>query len=168
DWGAIQIDATGTANIEHAFIRYGGGCWGNTLRNESGALTMTGTTVEYGKGPGIAQNGGTLSVISSTFAHNDTGIALGTSIGAPTLDHVVFSANKTGLFVTGNYTPVLTQCSFVGNTDYGLNNNTLNLVNAVNSWWGSDTGPRHATNPTGTGDTVSDGVIFTPFLSAAP
>jgi hypothetical protein len=172
DWGAIHIAATGRANIEHTRIRYSGFGWAgypsNSVRIEGGVLSMTNASVERGNGVGITLNGGTLSVTASTLAHNDTGISLGTSASAPVLDHVVFSANTVGLLVAGSIPPVLTSCSFVGNTSYGVNNLMLGRVNAVNSWWGSPTGPTHGTNPGGMGDRISDGVDYSPWLSAQP
>ena len=172
DWGAIHIAATGKATFDHTRIRFGGIGWygypSNSIRNEGGAVTMTYATVESSIGIGLALNGGTLSVTNSTFAHNDTGISLGTSASAPVLDQVVFSSNTVGLLVAGSIPPILTSCSFVGNTSYGVNNLMLSRVNAVNSWWGSSTGPTHGTNPGGMGDRVSDGVDYSPWLSAQP
>ena len=172
DWGAIHIAATGKATFDHTRIRFGGIGWygypSNSIRNEGGAVTMTYATVESSIGIGLALNGRTLSVTNSTFAHNDTGISLGTSASAPVLDQVVFSSNTVGLLVAGSIPPILTSCSFVGNTSYGVNNLMLSRVNAVNSWWGSSTGPTHGTNPGGMGDRVSDGVDYSPWLSAQP
>ena len=87
DWGAIHIAATGKATFDHTRIRFGGIGWygypSNSIRNEGGAVTMTYATVESSIGIGLALNGGTLSVTNSTFAHNDTGISLGTSATCP-------------------------------------------------------------------------------------
>ncbi len=38
-------------------------------------------------------------------------------------------------------------------------------INAENNWWGDATGPYHASNPAGLGDTVSDFVDFTPWMT---
>lgn len=129
---------------------------------------MTHATIERSSGPGVFLNGGTLSVAASTFAHNDTGIALGNSASAPTLDLVVFNFNNVGLLVTGNFTPVLTLCSFVGNMSFGVNNTTSSRVNAISSWWGSTTGPTHVTNAGGIGDIISDRVDYKPWLYFQP
>jgi hypothetical protein len=64
-----------------------------------------------------------------------------------------------------------------GNTEYGVNNNNgedrftadialpSNWVNATYNWWGSYLGPYHETlNPDGTGDNVTDYVLFEPWL----
>ena len=50
----------------------------------------------------------------------------------------------------------------VENTDYGVDNNDPNLVNAVNNWWGCNNGPG-IVGP-GSGDKVSDNVTYAPWL----
>ena len=48
----------------------------------------------------------------------------------------------------------------------GLHNYDEQVINAENNWWGSSSGPYHATlNPTGKGDTVSDNVDFDPWTT---
>jgi len=55
-------------------------------------------------------------------------------------------------------------CSFENNTDNGVSADYLSNVDASNCWWGNATGPYHSTeNPTGTGDQVSNNVIFEPW-----
>ena len=41
-------------------------------------------------------------------------------------------------------------------------------LNAEDNWWGSCTGPTHTSNPSGTGDAVSDEVDFFPWLCTEP
>src|SRR3990167_5646805 len=55
------------------------------------------------------------------------------------------------------------------NALYGVNlyNNASSTVDARSNWWGSASGPYHATlNPDGTGNVVTGNVIFTPLLTA--
>jgi hypothetical protein len=47
---------------------------------------------------------------------------------------------------------------------YGVNS-THPLVNATSNWWGSPTGPKHSSNPGGTGDAVSDNVDYSPWCT---
>ena len=56
-------------------------------------------------------------------------------------------------------------CIF-SNTDYGMYTNVSPVRDAENNWWGSLTGPTHASNPSGTGDAVTDDIDFTPWLGA--
>jgi len=59
-------------------------------------------------------------------------------------------------------------CIF-GNTPYGVTNKATDKVDATLNWWGDASGPYHATlNSTGTGDSVSDNVLFDPWLLACP
>lgn len=46
-------------------------------------------------------------------------------------------------------------------SDYLGNNETFD---ATQNWWGDASGPTHSSNPTGTGDPVSDYVLFDPWL----
>jgi len=76
-----------------------------------------------------------------------------------------------GLWSTGATipSPETTRINFnniAGNTGYGIRNINTVPVDAEHNWWGSATGPTHASNPGGTGDKVSDNVDFTPWLTA--
>jgi plastocyanin len=175
DWLIIGVTASGTANFEYAVVRYAGasrsGVGTESIRTLTGSIVFNHSTLEQGNGAGInVATNGNLSVGHSTIRNNTgAGIYLGSSGSAPTLDHVIFNANATGLQVSGSVVPLLTACSFVGNTSYGLYNDSGIPVNATNSWWGNASGPYHATlNPTGTGDVVSNNVTFNPWLLAQP
>ncbi|MEI7635524.1 MAG: right-handed parallel beta-helix repeat-containing protein [bacterium] len=54
-----------------------------------------------------------------------------------------------------------------GNRGTAVNNSAQGggTLDAANNWWGSNTGPTHASNPGGTGDKVSDNVNFTPWMT---
>lgn len=57
---------------------------------------------------------------------------------------------------------------FVNNGDFGVSVAPAAVggpLDAQNNWWGSCTGPTHASNPGGTGDVVSDNVDFDPWTS---
>ncbi len=69
------------------------------------------------------------------------------------------------------YEPVGTVIRFnriVGNA-VGVENYEVSTdVDAALNWWGSATGPTHASNPGGAGDSVTDGVIYSPWLGTDP
>ena len=86
---------------------------------------------------------------------------------SPTFKNCLFENNYYGIYSFNTSLPKITNCDFVG-TDptygYGVYNYTAtNTVTATNCWWNSNTGPRHASNPGGLGERVSDYVAFTPF-----
>jgi len=56
-----------------------------------------------------------------------------------------------------------------GNTTFGLqviDVDPATLVDATSNWWGSNTGPTYAGNPCGTGDAVSDNVVYDPWSNS--
>lgn len=89
------------------------------------------------------------------------------STAAPQITLSRMRLNREGLVLV-DALPILDRNSFVGNTRFGVQNPTTLLVDATNSWWGDPSGPTHTTNPGGTGDSVSDNVLFNPWLPAAP
>lgn len=65
----------------------------------------------------------------------------------------------TNVYINGN--------AFVGNLQWGVNAIAVSsgIVDATNNWWGEPSGPYHPVlNPSGIGDSVSDKVMFKPFL----
>jgi len=76
--------------------------------------------------------------------------------------------NKVGIYTDG---PALNNAirnsTISGNREHGIDaaNNDDNYINATNNWWGDASGPYHAVNNTeGTGDNVTDNVLFDPWL----
>jgi sugar lactone lactonase YvrE len=66
--------------------------------------------------------------------------------------------NNAGVALTGN---------LFENTPVAVNNlSPTTPVNAKENWWGDPTGPKHASNPTGTGVPVSNGVLFDPWIQS--
>jgi uncharacterized repeat protein (TIGR01451 family) len=55
------------------------------------------------------------------------------------------------------------------NIGYGVNQEGINgLTIATYNWWGDASGPTHSGNPDGTGEEVTDRVIYEPWLETAP
>ena len=79
---------------------------------------------------------------------NPAGILIGTAVDAA---NVVIHYNN-----------------ITGNTPFGVTNLTGVDVDATLNWWGSAEGPTHASNPTGAGDSVSNNVIYSPWLGFDP
>jgi hypothetical protein len=66
-----------------------------------------------------------------------------------------------GIYVCDGSTLEARFNKIVGNTDFGVVNDGGGTVDARYNWWGDASGPY----PVGTGDSVSDGVNFTPWLN---
>lgn len=95
-------------------------------------------------------------------SHSLAGIT--TNSASPSITNSVISHNSIGLWARGASNPVINESDIYGNMFYGVKNEdrAFNL-DAANNWWGSDTGPEHEGNPDGTGDKVSDAVMYIPF-----
>jgi hypothetical protein len=121
------------------------GNWSGLKVNSGGIGTFTYTVTRYAGYSSTANlynNGGTLTISTST-------IALSSSYG---IRH------------TGGTTTVA-QSVIEDNSSYGFYNSTSATTTAENNYWGTSTGPYHATlNPSGAGDAVSDYVDFSPWL----
>jgi hypothetical protein len=65
-------------------------------------------------------------------------------------------------------TASITGSCIVGNGDTAIFTNRLPSLNAIENWWGSRTGPAHRTNPGGVGDSVSDFIDFSAWLTEPP
>ncbi|MFY9154125.1 MAG: dockerin type I repeat-containing protein [Prolixibacteraceae bacterium] len=88
---------------------------------------------------------------------------------SPTINSCLFESNYYGIIARNTSLPTITNCDFVGtNPTYGYavqNQTSTNTVTAENCWWNSNTGPRNASNPTGTGERVSNYVDFDPWAT---
>jgi uncharacterized repeat protein (TIGR01451 family) len=88
------------------------------------------------------------------------------------LSNGAFTAD--GVRNTGKATVILSgdpdQGNFIAsNQEYGANQTGLNgQIFATYNYWGDPSGPTHPNNPAGTGEPVSDRVLFDPWLTEAP
>jgi hypothetical protein len=77
----------------------------------------------------------------------------------------VITGGTYGIDIAGG-TVAINGNSIVGNTLFGVNNQTVAAIDATNNWWGSASGP--GVVGSGTGDKVSANVTFSPWLTVAP
>lgn len=80
--------------------------------------------------------------------------------------------NKYGIYSFSCYATIKNN-SIINNLNYGFYNGYTDIFNKVivdvtNNFWGSPTGPYHATNISGLGNAVSDGILFNPWLLTDP
>lgn len=88
---------------------------------------------------------------------------------SPTIEDCLFKENHFAILSKNISFPKINSCDFNGThptQGYAVYNMaTGNTLTATNCWWNSATGPRHSSNPEGTGERVSDNVVFTPFAT---
>lgn len=91
----------------------------------------------------------------------------------PTFTCNTIVGNSTGVEISANATNglIANNNNIFGNGVGMLNNSPAGSVNAENNYWGSATGPTIASNPTGTGDSITGtgaaAVDYDPFLTSA-
>ncbi len=73
------------------------------------------------------------------------------------------SNNDVGIWTRKGSQVTATSNSISGNI-IGIQNDIITSVNAENNWWGHETGPYHASNLNGLGDSVSDNVDYYPWI----
>ncbi len=137
-----------------------------------GDSNSDGTATAYGASPwqGITINDVALDpqtrFANCIFRYADYGSSAGikTINASPSILNCSFNNSYQGVQASGASNPTINFCDF-----YNLSNNAVNnvnqsfVINAENCWWGSNTGPTHATNPGGTGEPVTNSVDFLPF-----
>ena len=89
---------------------------------------------------------------------------------SPSFSGVILQNNDIGLDVDRHGVPSISGSDISNNELFAANTQTPgSVIDARGNWWGSASGPFHNTlNPDGSGNPVSDGVDFEPWLSAAP
>ena len=55
--------------------------------------------------------------------------------------------------------------AYQGNSEYAIESNSVDFLQAKNNWYGATSGPAISSNPDGTGDAVSENVTYDPFLT---
>jgi CSLREA domain-containing protein len=144
---AITIDDSKIDNNQSAAI--GGGIFNNS----SGNLTISESSISNNDGANAAggiRNGGQLVATVTAFVGNTS---RGGGDAVFNMVNVVNATQVTGSCIAGNGSTAVTT-------------NQAALQNFTGNWWGAATGPTHASNPGGTGDSVSSNINFSGFLTS--
>ncbi|MDO8482023.1 MAG: hypothetical protein Q7S75_02995 [bacterium] len=171
-WTHLEFANGSTGDFDHAVVRYGGQiiffAVNTGVANNGGTVTIDHSHLSYNGFDGLAQFAGTTHVSNSEFDHHNIGIRSGyPGGGSLNIDASDIHDNDTGILSSTAGSVAIHDSQIHGN-GIGVDNQAgeSTIIDAASNWWGSATGPAHASNPEGTGDTVSDFVTFTPFLTA--
>jgi hypothetical protein len=158
----------------------------------AGTISSPAVAVQAGAriqdGVALAAASGTISVGNGVFAQNVTiaksltlraanegqaniqpvsGNAVTLSGGTVTVRGFAISAAAgTGINITGGTNHTILRNNITGNTS-GVVNATASPVSAAQNFWGAANGPTHASNPGGTGNSVSNSVAYRPWCTTA-
>lgn len=103
-----------------------------------------------------------LTSIPSTSSYYTTYGIISTTTGGLTVKNTGIINNKYGMYITSAFpgTVYVHNNDFHGNINYAIINDTGFNLDAIQNWWGSINGPSHQSNPGGSGDRVSDYVLY--------
>jgi hypothetical protein len=102
---------------------------------------------------GGVNNWGTLTITESFLKENTSSIGVGSAINSDV-------KLKEAMSITGS--------CILGNGGIAVFTGQAAWQMATGNWWGSRTGPAHQTNPGGIGDSVSDFIDFSAWLTEPP
>ena len=127
---------------------------------------------------------GNTTLFGNVFLNNDYGLATYNNWPQPgqsifSIYDNIFENNQVGVQLGGININSLTGNSFTNNSVVGVTNTMQTIVDATGNWWGSADGPSAlpTTNylnngglgtPAGSGDAISDYLIYDPFLTKDP
>jgi len=171
-WWGVHVNVAGsTTNLSYTTIEAGGGNGYQDLTMSAGTHVLDHVTLGKSTRYAMRALGGTITITNSTFTGTtpvwSEGIGLdvqnpGTSL---TVTHSTFSSNASHGVRVINSMPVIRNCTFTGNGS-AIGATTSEPISAVLNWYGNASGPGGA-GP-GSGQSVSDGVLFDPWLAASP
>jgi hypothetical protein len=184
--GSQTVAAGATLTVEPGvLVRFGQGA-GLTVRGRLVAngtptawITFDATTPTPGSWAGISFIGTSTSPLAGSSLQY-AAVAFGGGNGYANvyleyanvaMTHVALvNGSRDGLYLwRGGSLSTISQSQLIGNAELAIENSeTASPIDARNNWFGSATGPTHASNPGGTGAAVSDGVTFSPWLTAVP
>ena len=144
-WRCIQFNAVSTNNVlEYTWIGYAGGNFSDANIN----TYTSGLTIRN----------------SNILKSSDIGIYI--QGASPLIERNNINDNVRGIFTTSQSLPELIYNNIYDNTSFGIYNSDASVeVDALNTWWGDASGPYHPSkNTAGTGNEVSDYVLFEPWL----
>lgn len=173
DWHGIQLFGGAGSIFQNTVVRYGGAAINGTPQqtlSTNQSLAITGSEFASSAAVAVRVAAATGTVTNSRFIDVAAAGLLLEVGGYGVVSGSTFTANVEGIQIIGA-SGEMHGNSFTENSSFGVRNVTsgfLPVVHAQNNWWGSATGPTHSGNPLGTGDAVSNGVLYTPFLTSPP
>jgi flagellar hook assembly protein FlgD/general stress protein 26 len=175
------LAANGTATLPITFTSSqaipAAGNWSGIkfISDAASASVLTNIIVEYGGSGGAYSSANITFNSSSPTLRNATirnsagsGIYMTSATNTPKIYDSTITANQWGVYST-NSNPLISNAKILGNSTAGIwNSSTTVDVDARGNWWGTASGPAHASNPSGAGNAVSNKVLFNPWLSQTP
>jgi len=175
DISSISGGSYGAFGIMLNILNAGGGSNHNTI--EGNTISGLGTGEENTSG--IYLGGSSNNTIKgNNISDADVGIriekvtktfpsTLSQESANNTVENCTITGNTSGVSVSDSSDNKIHLSKISGNTEYGVTAANVEEVDATCNWWGDKSGPKHASNPSGAGDAVSDNVLYYPWYTDA-
>jgi subtilisin family serine protease len=166
-WASVALFHNASSRINYGNL---------TLSETNGVILFDNASISMNSSEVSLNTWGILAFRNSRVTLNDVVLSNNTWDGLVIWENskvcITFSAimfNRYGATAYHNATLIIHNSSIVNNIDFGVLCHGAVPVNATYNWWGDPSGPYHPTlNPNGTGDKVSDMVLFEPWLTSPP
>ena len=143
-------DAASTSVLNNIIVEYGG--YGSAYYRANITLSSSSPTIRRAT---IRNSAG-------------SGIYLSSAADIPLILDSTITANMWGVY-SDSSNPLINNSKIFGNSTAGVWNSSVAAeIDARGNWWGTASGPTHASNPSGTGNAVSNKVLFNPWLGKIP
>ena len=143
-WSTIDYEPGSSGTLKYCFVGYGGGEYSANIHANDNDVEVSHSTITQSHERGIYVEGASPNINNNTIKNNLTEGVFTTSGALPVLQNNNIMYNGTGVY----------------NADGSVD------VDARNNWWGDISGPYHKDhNPNGKGNSVSDHVLFEPWLN---
>ena len=152
DWGGLYFERSTGSVLRHAIVQFGGLftdqfdglSFGFQDRNlvhvDNSSVTINSSTLEYGQDTALTVDGeSSLALTSSPIKNTPRGLELGVS--TTLRDNYISATPEFALRVSG-----------------------AGQVDARYNWWGHESGPRIASNSSGTGGLIDGNALYDPWL----
>ena len=157
-------------HLNHVKVRYAGANNSGAIYFNQADVLLENSEISNSSTNGIRLYNASPSLIgNSIWGNSQDGIRLEYYSNAEITFNSISSNLSDGIEVTGSSNAVATNNRIFMNRSYGLRNSTTNSIDATQTWWGDSdaSGPYHATiNPDGTGNQVSDYVVYDAWQTA--
>jgi hypothetical protein len=159
--------------ISHNTGADGGGIYCRMFSNpriSSNLIEYNSAISTYGSGGGICTIDAQPIIEGNTIRHNtaETGGGIYTfkTYAQIRYNTITSNAAQYGDGIRFYQSDAIVNYNDIYGNGYGVSSGFLaGQINTKNNWWGDASGPYHSTNPGGLGDTVSDYLDFTPWLT---
>jgi len=180
-----RLVATGTPEFPVVFTDFGpkdGSRWSGLFINDNTSL-LENCVVEFSNGDGVLLNGVSIAIDNCRISDNNRdGVGITGNVSPNIINSAVTMNIRDGVRVNLSSAPagqlIVENNSFLSNGGFGINNllGTFNVAGTLN-YWGDDSGPFDGSddtsigglyNPGGLGQSVSDGVLYDPWIRIGP